>query len=76
MDNEELDMLVSIGSLLGYKYSTVEFEPGSGNRATEQLVLLFPNGSALKLDTFCSGSSQNTVLVVKSTNAILQGFDE
>jgi hypothetical protein len=32
-------------------------------RNTERLLLTFPDGTTLKIDTFCSGSSENTDLL-------------
>jgi hypothetical protein len=65
MTNKELDKLVVNGTLTGYELFTEEFELGSGSRETEKLVLSFPNGSKLTIDTFCSGSSENTCLIIE-----------
>ena len=34
----------------------------SSHRNTEQLILTFPIGDTLTIDTFCSGSSEDTTL--------------
>lgn len=64
MKNELLDQLVKNKDLLGYEYIQEEYEPKSGCRETEKLVLTFPSGNKLILETFCSGSSENTVLLI------------
>lgn len=64
MKDEILQDLVSNGDLVSYEYDNVEDEIGSCFRETEKLVLNFPSGKRLVLDTFCSGSGQNTCLMI------------
>jgi hypothetical protein len=70
-----LDKLVEFGHIAGYHYTMIEDEPGSGSRETERLVLIFNNGFALKINTFCSGSAENTVMEF-DTKPIIEGFDD
>ncbi len=61
MKNSIFEELVNIGDLKSYNYETVEDKDDlPGLRETERLELIFPSGSKLVLDTFCSGSGQNT----------------
>jgi len=64
MKDEILQDLVSNGDLLSYEYENIEDVPGSYFRETERLILVFPSGKNLILDTFCSGSGQNTCLMI------------
>ena len=62
-----LQELVRNGSIIKFDLQTIN-EDGipvtdkKGNRNTERLTLYFPNGSILEIDTFCSGSAENTCL--------------
>ncbi len=62
-----LDRLVSAGMIESYKLVNVDQDGKedvySDNRNTERLTLNFPNGKKLVIGTFCSGSSENTVLL-------------
>jgi len=35
----------------------------SGNRDTEKLTIVFNNGEKLIIDTFCSGCSENSIML-------------
>lgn len=64
----KLDELVNSGQLTGYEFHTVNAEgevdkKSNDGRNVERLILRFPNGDNLVLETFCSGSSQNTFFV-------------
>ena len=59
-----LDKLVGDGELTSYSTEVIEFEPGSGSRETVQLKLVFPSGKVLTIDSFCSGSAENTILII------------
>lgn len=64
MKDEILQDLVNNGDLVSYEYENVEYEIGSHFRETEKLVLSLPSGKRLVLNTFCSGSGQNTCLII------------
>lgn len=64
MNNSILEELVNIGDLKSYNYETVEDDFGSDFRETERVILVFPSGSKLVLETFCSGSGQNTCFMI------------
>lgn len=62
--NETLEKLVG-KNIQKYEYRTVgEDDPDkvSKYRNTERLVLTFLDGTELQIDTFCSGSSENTMM--------------
>lgn len=69
MINNKIQQLVDNGTLASYTYTKVDEngipEQESKSRNTEALVLKFPNGEVLKLSTFCSGFSENTILVIE-----------
>lgn len=67
--SKDLELLVNSGCIIGYSYSNQEYEAGSGSRETEQLYLYFPNGITLKIDTFCSGCSENTCLLLEAKSS-------
>lgn len=73
--NLELDKLVASGHIVGYHYTMVEEEPGSGMRESERLVLTFWNGMAVKFLTCCSGVMENTSLDIAAQSLIV-GFDD
>lgn len=68
MESLILDKLVKAGVIKHYELKTLDengnevTSPGNGMRETEQLKLIFPLGVVLVIDTFCSGSGQNTSL--------------
>lgn len=68
MTNQILNNLVASGEIKSYKYVCVDDLGNEGLkgkfRNTERLILTFPSGKTLCLDTFCSGSSENTVLEI------------
>ena len=70
MTNEVLDKLVSNGDILSYEYHEMD-ENGelckkSEFRNSERLTILFSSGAKLILDTFCSGISEDTGIIVQS----------
>ena len=61
-----LDQLVAEGTIGSYSYRNVD-ENGTPDevskfRNTEQLIIHFINGKSLVIDTFCSGSAEDTTL--------------
>lgn len=65
MNNKELEKLVQAGCIAGYHYSIIENVPNSGSRESDRLTIVFLNGLSLTVDTFCSGSAENTSLLFK-----------
>lgn len=66
MSNATLDNLVRSGTIKSYEYMNLDQDGNFGssaNRNTERLVLTFNNEEILVIDTFCSGSFQNTHLM-------------
>lgn len=68
MNNEVLDNLVASGDIVSYSYLLKDMDnlpitESEGSRETETLVITFPSGSQLTIDTFCSGSAENTCLI-------------
>jgi hypothetical protein len=63
LTNDVLDSLVLSKDISSYSYQEVP-EEESKFRKTEKLELTFPSGRKLVLDTFCSGSSENTCLII------------
>lgn len=66
MKHEFLEKLVG-KNIQKYEYRKIgedEDTPDkiTGMRDTERLILTFLDGTELQIDTFCSGSSQNTVM--------------
>lgn len=67
----KLDELVTSGDLVSYKLENFNEEgqlidhQGEGMRETQRLILEFPSGNTLVIDTFCSGSAENTYLDMK-----------
>lgn len=53
--------------IVGYRYypedENGEKDKESESRNTEVLELLFDSGKSLKINTFCSGSAENTSLI-------------
>jgi hypothetical protein len=64
-----LDGMVKLGDLKDFKLETIEEIPGSGSREHERLTLTFPSGRVLKIDTFCSGSAENTSIFIDNAEA-------
>lgn len=68
MNNSILEELVNIGDLKSYNYQIIEDNFGSDFssdfREAERVTLVFPSGTKLVLETFCSGSSQNTYFMI------------
>ena len=69
MDNSILEKLLSNGDIVSYHRTLrdedgVSIEQTKGSRETESLVLTFPSGIKLSIDTFCSGSLENTLLLI------------
>ncbi len=67
MKNEVLDSLVKSGDIVSYGYEQLDEDgnPGeSDSRNSERLILIFPSGKNLILDTCCSGESENTILMI------------
>lgn len=66
--NTKLEQLVSSGMLSSYSIKTLDAygdeveQPGNGERETDCLILEFPNGKVLTINTFCSGCAENTSL--------------
>lgn len=69
MTNKHLDALVEAGTITGYSYFNVDDEgnenASSNFRNSETVVLKFNDGKVLRLDTFCSGSSENVNFVME-----------
>jgi hypothetical protein len=79
MTEKILDDLVKENQITGYEYETIDEESrrcyghrtkpwprqigASDFRNTERLILKFPNGKKLKIDTFCSGCNENTSMI-------------
>ena len=69
MKNEILDDLVQSGEISSYLYENVD-ENGKttknliGYRNTERLIITFPSGKVICLNTFCSGCAENTSLEI------------
>lgn len=68
--NPVLDRLVSEGTITGYEYRNVDKngtpDQVSKFRNTEQLIIHFNDGKSLSVDTFCSGSAEDTTLFFNS----------
>jgi len=78
MTNKHLNMLVQQGIIRNYEYVEVnedgkvvdESNKKSKFRNTEQLILIFNNGYRLRIDTFCSGCAENTVLDIAFSDVL------
>ena len=66
--NKHLDNLVKMGHILSYEYVDVDEDGNVGLkgdfRNSERLILHFSNEQSLTIETFCSGSSEDTVLSI------------
>jgi len=60
--NKKLDVLLEKNLITKYTIETIEEDPGSGMRESEELSLTFSDGTVLVVGSFCSGSSENTTL--------------
>lgn len=63
---ERLQELVVAGDLNGFRILTINDSGKKGRsdcRNREALVIVLPSGKKLMVDTFCSGSAQDTVLM-------------
>jgi len=63
MRNEILDKFVASGDIISYTYENLIDEEFPASREAEQLIITFPSGEVLTIDTFCSGSGENTGMV-------------
>lgn len=68
MNDNTLNELVTDGTITSYDLNNVSENGDIGKeskfRNTERLKLYFPNGNTLTIDTFCSGSAENTVFII------------
>jgi len=70
MNNLKLDELVESGDLKSYSF-TLHDEDGkkidrpSGMRQTHRLVLEFPSGKTITIDTSCSGVLENSFMIIE-----------
>ena len=69
--NSSLDRLVENGTIDSYSIENYDSFGKAGNldsrgSNTQRLTLIFPNREKLVIDTYCSGSLQNTVLIISS----------
>lgn len=66
--SNELDSLVNNGDIVSYQLVDVDEGGNVGKsspfRNTQRLILNFASGSQLVMDTFCSGSNENTELIL------------
>lgn len=61
---EQLDRLKTENMIVSYKIENIDDggDVGKSNfRNSERMTLEFPNGSSLVINTFCSGSAEDTV---------------
>lgn len=69
---DSLQGLVSTGDIKSYLLQTVNEEGevvsdnSEGFRNSDRLTITFPSGNILMLETCCSGSSENTSLMMTS----------
>lgn len=67
MKNKTLDELVNNGIIHSYELVNLDDCGNVGKskfRNTEQLKIIFPNGDELEIGTFCSGSAEDTMLLI------------
>ena len=68
MKDQYLDDLVASGTLHSYYYCNIDEncneDKVSQYRNAERLILRFPNGKNLKIDTICTGINENTKIVI------------
>lgn len=65
LTDDKLDDLVESGTISSYEYTDRKEFPDSTSRNIERLVIIFPNGNKLELETFCVGRSENTSIMIK-----------
>ena len=70
MKNAYLDQLVDSKVIEGYRYIDMDEEGNEGVKSSfrnTQSLTIFLNGEkSIKIDCFCSGSSENTNLIITS----------
>jgi len=68
MKDDKLENLVKLGYIRSYEYADLDEDGNIGQtgdfRNTQKLILHFSNDHKLTIDCFCSGSSENTVLII------------
>jgi hypothetical protein len=67
MNNKHLDNLVAIGSIRQYEYVSLDEEGNIGEgefRNTQRLIIHLHDGEKIVVECFCSGSSEDTVLII------------
>jgi hypothetical protein len=68
---EVLDKMIESGTLKYYSFQVIDMDgkdvssPGDGSRETDRITLVFPSGEKLNIGTFCSGSAENTCLIIE-----------
>lgn len=73
MNNTHLDNLVAKGSIRSYEYVGLDDEGNIGEgayRNTQRLVLLLADGERIVVECFCSGSSQDTELIINAGETV------
>lgn len=78
MNNAVLEALVQSGHLTSYRHfitdadgqEIADVDAGNGMRETENLELVFPLGVKLYINSICSGSAENTSLLVSSSTSM------
>jgi len=63
MKDNTLDKFVASGDILSYTYENMVNHECPGSEETQLLIITFPSGKVLTIDTFCSGSAHNTVMI-------------
>lgn len=68
MKHKHLDHLIQAGVISSYEYVNMDEEGNVGQtsrfRNSQRLSLLLSGGESITIDCFCSGSSEDTVLVI------------
>lgn len=68
MKDQHLDDLVASGTLHSYYYCNIDEncneDAVSEYRNSERVILRFPNGKSLKIDTICTGINENTKIII------------
>jgi hypothetical protein len=66
--NNHLENLKQSGIIHSYEYVGMDEEGNIGQKSSfrnsQRLAIYFNGGESITIDCFCSGSSQNTVLVI------------
>lgn len=60
MKDKVLESLIKNGSIKSYEYKSLDNEENM--RCTEKLIITFTDNNRLVIDTFCSGTLENTSL--------------